>query len=74
MQNNNRKHRIASARVSYDGRQLGRCWVELLGDIVVNYGELHGELPFTEWTEEPLFIVTDTAGVPHLKSQHSTPY
>lgn len=59
---NNGIRKIASNSVSLDGIRLGRYVVELSGQIVMAYYPLTCELPFTEWTTEPIEMFTDGAG------------
>ena len=62
MTEQNSIRRIASNDVLVDGNRLGRYVVELVGDTVVDYRPLVGELPFTEWFCEPINFITDTSG------------
>lgn len=56
-------HRKASNNVTLDGKALGLYVVETDSEGRVEaYYPLAEELPFTEWTAEPIELVTDGEG------------
>lgn len=62
--------KIASNSVSLDGIKLGRYVVEIMDGCVMAYYPLICELPFTEWTLEPIDMYTDSAGCVHVDSSN----